>query len=149
MAFTQIKGPTWPGLPASFASHLGVRAMFQGKRIMNIYHIYANLKSGVNDLEFADAVKKYLGHLQHDGLLESFRITRRKLGLGPKDLLEFHILVEFKTMDQFDRTFGTVATRSEPIESLHFAVNSKVAEVKFALYRDFPDEVRKVGEERF
>lgn len=116
---------------------------------MNIYHIYANLKSGVQDIEFVESVKKYLGHLHHDGLLESFRITRRKLGLGPKDLFEFHILIEFKTMDQFDRAFGTVATRSEPIESLHFAVNSKVSEVKFALYRDFPDEERQVGEERF
>jgi hypothetical protein len=116
---------------------------------MNIYHIYANLKTGVNDLEFVDAVNNYLSHLRSKGLLESYRITRRKLGLGPKDLLEFHVLVEFQTMDQFDRAFGNVAARSEPIESLHFAVNSKVSEVKFALYRDFPDEERKTGEERF
>lgn len=116
---------------------------------MNIYHIFANLKTGVNDLDFVEAVKKYLSHLHADGLLESHRITRRKLGLGPKDLFEFHIMVEFRTMEQFDKAFGAVATRSEPIESLHFGVNSKVSEAKFALYRDFPDENRKVGEERF
>jgi hypothetical protein len=116
---------------------------------MNIYHIFANLKSGVSDLDFVEAVRLYLGHLRADGLLESYRITRRKLGLGPKDLLEFHIMVEFQTMDQFDKAFGRVATRSEPVESFHFAVNSKVSEVKFALYRDFPDAERKAGEERF
>ncbi|HEY5622229.1 MAG TPA: DUF6614 family protein [Gammaproteobacteria bacterium] len=32
---------------------------------------------------------------------------------------------------------------------MHHAVNSKVKNVKFALYRDFPDPGRKSGEERF
>ena len=116
---------------------------------MNIYHIWASLKDGVNDLEFVAAVKDFLGRLQQDGQLESFRITRRKLGLGLEELLEFHIMVEFRDLAQFDQTFGMVAARDEPIESLHHAVNSRVARVKFALYRDFPDEVRKIGAEKF
>ena len=116
---------------------------------MNIYHIWASLKTGVGDLEFVAAVNAFLGRLQHEGQLESFRITRRKLGLGLEELLDFHIIVEFRDLEQFDRTFGRVAARTEPIESLHHAVNSKVARVKFALYRDFPDEVRKAGEEKF
>lgn len=116
---------------------------------MNIYHIWAGLKTGVSDLEFVAAVNAFLGALQHDGQLESFRITRRKLGLGMDELLDFHIMVEFRDLQQFDRTFGRVAARNEPIESLHHAVNSRVAQVKFSLYRDFPDEVRKVGEEKF
>lgn len=116
---------------------------------MNIYHIWAKLKPGTNDLEFVNAVEKYLGALSADGKLESFRITRKMLGLGFEGLLEFHITVEFKNLQQFDQTFGEVASRTEPIESLHHAVNSKVAEVKFALYRDFPDEVRQTGQEKF
>lgn len=116
---------------------------------MNIYHIWASLKTGVNDLEFVAAVNAFLGRLQQDGLLESFRITRRKLGLGVEELLDFHIMVEFRDLEQFDRTFGRVAARDEPIESLHHAVNSRVAQVKFALYRDFPDEVREIGSEKF
>ena len=116
---------------------------------MNIYHIWASLKPGVSDMEFTAAVKEYLGLLQNDGLLESFRITRRKLGLGVEELLDFHIMVEFRDLEQFDRTFGRVAARAEPIESLHHAVNSRVARVKFALYRDFPDDIREVGEEKF
>jgi hypothetical protein len=42
-----------------------------------------------------------------------------------------------------------VATRSEPVESFHHAVNSLVTDSYFALYRDFPDPVRKRGEEKF
>ena len=116
---------------------------------MNIYHIWTRLKPGVNDLEFTEAVNRYLGALATEGKLEKFRITRRKLGLGMAELLDFHIMVEFRDLAQFDQTFGEVAKRNEPLESLHFAVNSKVAEVKFALYRDFPDEVRQSGEEKF
>ena len=116
---------------------------------MNIYHIWARLKTGVNDLEFVEAVQNYLGALAADGKLEHYRITRRKLGLGGADLLDFHIMVEFTDLAQFDQTFAEVATRAEPLESLHHAVNSRVAEVKFALYRDFPDEVRQKGEEKF
>lgn len=116
---------------------------------MNIYHIWASLKPGVMDLEFVEAVNAFLGTLQQDGALESFRISRRKLGLGMEELLDFHIMVEFRDMEQFDRTFGRVAARSEPIETLHHAVNSRVARVKFALYRDFPDQVRTHGEEKF
>jgi len=100
-------------------------------------------------MEFVAAVNDFLGRLQHDGRLESFRITRRKLGLGLEELLDFHIMVEFRDLQQFDQTFGRVAARDEPIESLHHAVNSRVAQVKFALYRDFPDEVRMTGEEKF
>ena len=116
---------------------------------MNIYHIWARLKPGIKDLEFTDAVDEYLGNLKQQGLLESFRITRRKLGLGPEELLDFHIMIDFKDLEQFDAAFGNVATRADPIETLHHSVNSKVAEAKFALYRDFPDEVRQKGEEKF
>ncbi len=50
---------------------------------MTIYHIWCNLKEGVKDVEFADAVMKYFDHLKEQGQLHSYRITRRKLGLGP------------------------------------------------------------------
>lgn len=116
---------------------------------MNIYHIWANLKPGVSDLEFCNAINQYFGKLKEAGKLEAWRITRRKLGLADPALLEFHIMVEFKSLHQLDQAFEMAAERAEPIESFHFAVNSKAAEVKFALYRDFPDTIRKMGSEKF
>ena len=50
---------------------------------MNIYHIWCNLKQGVGDLEFTDAAKAYFDHLQGEDRLAGYRVTRRKLGLGP------------------------------------------------------------------
>ena len=53
------------------------------------------------------------------------------------------------SLAQLDEAFSLAASRSGEVEPLHFAVNSKIADVKFALYRDFPDPVRKSGEELF
>ena len=52
-------------------------------------------------------------------------------------------------MAQFDQAFNQVGSRREPVESVHFGVNSLVQNVQFALYRDFPDPVRHRGDEKF
>jgi hypothetical protein len=41
-----------------------------------------------------------------------------------------------------------MASRSEPIEALHHAVNSRVTNLMIALYRDFPDAPRVRGQEK-
>ncbi len=116
---------------------------------MNVYHIWCNLKEGVRDTEFSDRAEAYFAHLKTQGLIAGYRITRRQLALGPKDLPEFHLTVEFEDLAQLDRVFGQVATRAEPVESFHHAVNSLVEGTIFALYRDFPDPVRQRGQEKF
>ena len=116
---------------------------------MNIYHIWADIKPDVKDMEFVDSVNKFLTDLKTKGMVTSYRITRRKFGFGIPELPEFHLTIEFDSLEQFDRAFKLVAPRTEPMESLHHAVTSKVAKIKTALYRDFPDEVRKRGEEKF
>jgi hypothetical protein len=116
---------------------------------MDLYHIWCDLKPGVSDLTFAEKVGLYLGRLKDDGLIESFRLTRRKLGLGPRTVGEFHIIVEIRDMAQLEGAFQRVSGRREPIEGLHHGVNSLAENLTFALYRDFPDAHRHRGEERF
>ncbi len=116
---------------------------------MDVYHVWFNLKEGVGDLEFADATRAYLDHLKETGLLAGYRMTRRKLGLGPPQLPDWHITIDFETLAQMDQAFERVSARSDPVESFHHAVNSKVQDVFFALYRDFPDPQRISGQEKF
>ena len=116
---------------------------------MDVYHIWCSLKDGVGDLEFGAAVRGYFEHLKGAGLCAGYRITRRKLGLGPAHLPEWHITVDFNDLSQMDSAFGRVSSRTDPVESFHHAVNSKVKEVFFALYRDFPDPNRIAGQEKF
>jgi hypothetical protein len=116
---------------------------------MDVYHIWADLKAGTRDMDFARAVHDYLGHLEAEGRIAGYRLTRRKLGLGHPNLPEWHITLDFEDMAQMDRAFAAVAGRADPVEGLHHAVNAKVEGVFFALYRDFPDAVRAEGQERF
>jgi hypothetical protein len=116
---------------------------------VNIYHIWCDLKPGVTDLAFSAAVGTYLGHLKEQGLIDGFRLTRRKLGLAPAGLGDFHLMVEVCDLAQLDSAFDHVAGRREPVEGFHFGVNSLVTNATFALYRDFPDPVRHAGDEKF
>jgi hypothetical protein len=88
-------------------------------------------------------------HLKAEGLIENWRLTRRKLGLGPSVMGDFHIMIEGTGLAQIDKAFERVASRAEPTEGFHFGVNSLVRNAQFALYRDFPDSFRKRGQEKF
>jgi hypothetical protein len=116
---------------------------------MDIYHIWCNLKPGVRDVAFVEDLQRYLDRLKADGALHGYRITRCKLGFRPPELREFHITLDFENLSALEEAFTAVAPRTDPVESLHHAVNSKVQDVFFALYRDFPDDVRVHGQEKF
>ena len=116
---------------------------------MDIYHAFCDLKPGVSDTAFAENVASYMGHLKQQGLIEAWRLTRRKLGLAPPSLGEFHLMIEVKDLAQLEQAFQRVAGRGEPVEGFHFGVNSLVQNATFALYRDFPDAFKQRGQERF
>ena len=116
---------------------------------MDHYHLWFDLAPGVSDVEFADTLAVYLGHLKADGRLHDWHLARRKLALGHPALREFHVDMVFEDLAQLDRAFSLAAARAGQVEGLHQAVNSKVTGLMAALYRDFPDEVRVLGEEKF
>ena len=116
---------------------------------MIVYEVWCDAKPGIGDTAFSDAVARYLGHLQSQGLIEGWRLLRRKLGLGPPSLGEFQLMIEVKNLGQLDQAFEKVATRRDPVESLHHGLNSLVENAVFALYSDFPDGFRQRGDEKF
>ena len=116
---------------------------------MDVYHGWCDLKPGVTDVDFSEHLGKYMAHLKEQGLIEGWRLTRRKLGLGIPELGEFHIAIELKNLAQLEAAFERVGSRREPTEGFHFGVNSLVQNARFALYRDFPNPFRHRGEERF
>src|SRR5690242_15906733 len=111
---------------------------------MDYYLIWCNLIDSSQDLRFCKSLQRYLGHLREQGLIEGFRIARRKLGFGPPELGEFQITLETRDLAQLEQAFQLVASRGPEIEALHRDVFSAVKDARFALYRDFPDAVRVV-----
>ena len=109
------------------------------------YHIWCDLRDSSRDLEFCAAVDAWLGHLAAAGAIEGWRIGRRKLGLGPPDIGEFHVEIAVRDLAQLDAAVRTAARRAGEPEDLHAAVFRSVRATRFALYRDFPDPERDAG----
>lgn len=53
---------------------------------MDLFRNGFNLKRGVRDVEFCDALHTDLGALRDRGEIVGYRLTRRKLALGPAEL---------------------------------------------------------------
>ena len=105
---------------------------------MNIYTIYADIVEGSNPHDFVANMRKFLDSLP---TLQTYRITRCKLGFRSMDLPEFRIDMEFRSMQDLDDAMTHVVQNVDDIESKHVAFNSMVKEnIQHFLYRDWPDE---------
>jgi hypothetical protein len=109
---------------------------------MNYYHIWADPKEGVEAKDFAVKMRKFLDQLVSMGRMHSYKLTRMKLGFRSIDLPEFHVIMEFKNMQQLDDAMTSVLEDEQNIESVHVAFNQLVDSetIHHALYRDYPDE---------
>ena len=96
---------------------------------MDYYQAWFDLKPGVKDTDFARDLARYMAYLSERKLIEGWKLTRRKLGLAPAELGDFHLVMETKNMAQLEEAFQHVASRAEPVESVHFGVNAKVQNV--------------------
>ena len=111
----------------------------------DIYHIWADKKKGISDLDFANNMRKFLQHLIDEGKMNSFRVTRCKLGFRSiQDLPEWHMMMEFDNMAQLDKAFDRVVPRKGELEKEHISFNKFVEDnIQHALYRDWPDAINQ------
>ena len=94
---------------------------------MDIYHIWADKDGDITDLEFVNNMKAFLEHLKSEGKMESYRITRCKMGFRSMDIPEWHIMMEFRNMAQMDSAFERVAPLEGELETKHRSFNQFVA----------------------
>jgi len=109
--------------------------------LADIYHIWADKKHGISDIDFASNMRKFLQKLVDEEKMLSYRITRCKLGFRSiQDLPEWHIMMEFTGMAQLDEAFGKVVPKQGDLEKAHVSFNRFVEDnIQHALYRDWPD----------
>ena len=110
---------------------------------MDVYTIYANHHKDIDAIEFCRLMRKFLDKMQDMDRIESYRITRMKLGFRSMDLPEFRIDMEFKNMQQLDDAMTSVVRNEEMIEREHVGFNHLVdgETIQHFLYRDYPDDV--------
>lgn len=110
---------------------------------MDIYHIFADHHADVDGYEFAEKMRKFLDGLVDLGKMQSYRLTRAKLGFRSMNLPEFHIMMEFDNMQQLDDAMTSVLRNEKHIDEKHVNFNKLVNSdtIQHFLYRDFPDEI--------
>jgi hypothetical protein len=108
---------------------------------MDIYHIWADKEDGISDLDWVNNMKSFLDHLVEENKMQSYRITRCKMGFRSiQDLPEWHIMMEFNNMAQMDEAFKRVAPLEGELEVKHRSFNQFVgSNIQHALFRDWPD----------
>ena len=109
----------------------------------DIYHIWANKQGEISDIDWVANMRSFLQQLVDEHKMESFRITRCKMGFRSiADLPEWHIMMEFTGMAQMDMAFQRVAPLEGELETKHKSSNQFVSgDIQHALFRDFPDDL--------
>ena len=106
-------------------------------------HIWANKEGDITDRDWVNNMRGFLQHLVDENKMESFRITRCKMGFSSiADMPEWHIMMEFTNMAQMDMAFRLVAPLEGDLETKHKSFNQFVSgDIQHALFRDWPDEL--------
>lgn len=107
---------------------------------MNLYHCSIDLRNDAKALSFALAVESWMKNLKENGSIQSWRLCRRKLGLGTPIARDFLLEVEVKDLSQLDHAFRYTGSGDEEVERLYSAVHKMIGAFDVALYRPFPDQ---------
>ena len=110
----------------------------------NIYTIYADHKNSITAHEFVIKMRLFLDKLVQHNKMDTYRITRCKLGFRSMDLPEFRIDMEFKSMQQLDDAM-TITIADKDVDEVHVGFNQYVDTntIQHFLYRDFPDDIQQ------
>ena len=110
----------------------------------NIYTIYADHKDSITANEFVTKMRLFLDKLVQHNKMDTYRITRCKLGFRSMDLPEFRIDMEFNSMQQLDDAM-TITIADKDVDEVHVGFNQYVNTntIQHFLYRDFPDDIQQ------
>ena len=106
----------------------------------NIYTIYADHKDNITAHEFVAKMSLFLDKLVEHRKMDTYRITRMKLGFRSMDMPEFRIDMEFENMQALDDAM-TITIADKDVDRVHVGFNQyvNVDTIQHFLYRDFPD----------
>lgn len=108
---------------------------------MDIYHVWADKKGHISDIDWVANMRSFLDHLVSEGKMVSYRITRCKMGFRSMDIPEWHIMMEFNNMAQLEEAFKRVAPLEGELESKHKSFNQFAENLQHAYFRDWPDDL--------
>jgi len=66
---------------------------------MNLYHCSIDLKDDAKAVAFSAAVDAWMSLLQESGVIQSWRLCRRKLGFGAPHARDFLLEIELEDLN--------------------------------------------------
>jgi hypothetical protein len=106
------------------------------------FHLWCNLKGGQDETRFAESAQEFLSYLHAREFIEGYAITCRQFVIAPPDLGKFHLIVDFKDLEQVNRAFALMNERPEDMEGYYQPAAEAVLTLSTALYKDFPEPRR-------
>jgi len=94
-----------------------------------ILHALFDLKPGVAEGDFRDALNTFCAHLNDEGYVMTWRWMRQIAPPGPafpRPSQTQFVAFEFRDEEREERCYEYVAANGEPIRALHRAMNLKV-----------------------
>ncbi len=110
---------------------------------MNLYHCMIELKSDAKALAFAASAEQWMGELQARGLIGTWRLLRRKLGLASGQHSDFLLEIEVEDMAALEAAFRAAGRFSEGDTRHYELMHGMIAHAEVGLYRVFPDPERR------
>jgi hypothetical protein len=110
---------------------------------MDLYHCMIELKSDAKALAFASSVEQWMGELKSLGLIGSWRLLRRKIGLASGPHSGFLLEIEVENMAALEGAFRAVAQFTESEMRHYELMHGMIATLAVGLYRPFPDPERR------
>ena len=100
------------------------------KQASAVLHGLFSLADGVSEQEFFPAFEAFYQHLKGMGFVRRYQMMRRQTldgGFGaPLPDFDYHVEIEFPSLEQDQACYEYVKKNEEPVRSLHRAMNSKV-----------------------
>jgi len=110
---------------------------------MNLYHCLIELKSEARALAFASAVQAWMAHLQGLGLVQGWRLMRRKFGLAAGAHPDFLLEIDLADLASLDAAFTTLGAGDDRASRLYDQMHQMIAQVEVGLYRPYPDPAQR------
>lgn len=106
---------------------------------MNLYHCMIELKHGTRAMAFAAAAEAWMEHLRAQGMIRSWRLLRRKLGLASGAHSDLLLEVEVENLASLDEMFRLLAQSGDEAARRYDQLHQMIARAEVDLYRPYPD----------
>jgi hypothetical protein len=106
---------------------------------MNLYHCVIELRPEVRSIAFSQACAEWTDHLQSNGLINGWRLLRRKFGLSSGQHTDFLLEMEVPDLNALDAAFSSLAGAQDDASRRYTLMHDMIARAEVGLYRPFPD----------